>query len=206
MKLLENSATPSALRVAIFLNELGVEVERQQVDTRAAENRTPEFLAKAPNGLIPVLELDDGTCICESVAICRYFDAITPNDKALFGSTPLEQAQVEMWQRIIELQGLVPAFQAFRNLTGFFSDRETCVKSWGEESQKRVKAFLPVVDKQLSIHPWIAGERFSVADITLWTLCRFLPRLELQVDAELPALHNWLDTMASRPSISKTSA
>jgi len=206
MKLLENSATPSALRVAIFLKELGVEVERQQVDTRGAENRTPEFLKRAPNGLIPVLELDDGTCICESLAICRYFDAITPNDKSLFGSTPLEQAQVEMWQRIIELQGLVPAFQAFRNLTGFFSDRETCVKSWGEESQKRVQAFLPVVDRQLSKQTWIAGEHFSVADITLWVLCRFLPRLELQVSNELPALQKWLDTMASRPSIEETSA
>jgi glutathione S-transferase len=201
MKLLENSATPSALRVAIFLKELGVEVERQQVDTKGAENRTKTFLQKAPNGLIPVLELDDGTCICESLAICRYFDAITPNDKALFGDTPLEQARVEMWQRIVELQGLVPAFQAFRNLTGFFSDRENCVKSWGEESQKRVNAFLPVVDQQLSTHSWVAGEHFSIADITLWVLCRFLPRLELQVDDSLPNLQKWLSQMAKRPSV-----
>lgn len=201
MKLLENSATPSARRVAIFLHELGIEVERVHVDIRGAENRTAAFMDKAPNGLIPVLELDDGTHICESLAICRYFDAGTPNDKALFGLTPLEQAQVEMWQRIVELQGIVPAFQAFRNLSGFFSDRETCIQAWGEESRQRLAQFLPVVDKQLSLHNWLAGERFSVADITLWVLCGFLERLELSVDDSLPYLQRWHQQMAQRPSV-----
>jgi len=201
MKLLENSATPSARRVAIFLNELGIEIERVNVDIRGAENRTDAFMDKAPNGLIPVLELDDGTHICESLAICRYFDASTPNDKALFGSSPLEQAQVEMWQRIVELQGIVPAFQAFRNLSGFFSDRETCIQAWGEESRQRLAQFLPVVDKQLSRQTWLAGERFSVADITLWVLCSFLDRLELAVDDSLPHLKRWHQQMAQRPSV-----
>ncbi|MGB2131295.1 MAG: glutathione S-transferase family protein [Marinobacterium sp.] len=201
MKLLENSATPSARRVAIFLNELGIEIERVNVDIRGAENRTDAFMDKAPNGLIPVLELDDGTHICESLAICRYFDASTPNDKALFGSSPLEQAQVEMWQRIVELQGIVPAFQAFRNLSGFFSDRETCIQAWGEESRQRLAQFLPVVDKQLSKQTWLAGERFSVADITLWVLCSFLDRLELAVDDSLPHLKRWHQQMAQRPSV-----
>lgn len=201
MKLLENSATPSARRVAIFLNELGIEIERVNVDIRGAENRTDAFMDKAPNGLIPVLELDDGTHICESLAICRYFDASTPNEKALFGSSPLEQAQVEMWQRIVELQGIVPAFQAFRNLSGFFSDRETCIQAWGEESRQRLAQFLPVVDKQLSKQTWLAGERFSVADITLWVLCSFLDRLELAVDDSLPHLKRWHQQMAQRPSV-----
>jgi len=201
MKLLENSATPSARRVAIFLNELGIEIERVNVDIRGAENRTDAFMDKAPNGLIPVLELDDGTHICESLAICRYFDASTSNDKALFGSSPLEQAQVEMWQRIVELQGIVPAFQAFRNLSGFFSDRETCIQAWGEESRQRLAQFLPVVDKQLSRQTWLAGERFSVADITLWVLCSFLDRLELAVDDSLPHLKRWHQQMAQRPSV-----
>ncbi|MBV0932863.1 glutathione S-transferase family protein [Marinobacterium weihaiense] len=201
MKLLENSATPSARRVAIFLNELGLEVEREHVDIKGAENRTPTFMEKAPNGLIPVLALDDGTWICESVAICRYFDAITPNDKALFGSTPLEQARVEMWQRILELQGVVPAFQAFRNLSGFFSDRENCIKAWGEESRQRLAQFLPVLDAQLGKCTWVAGEYFSIADITAWVLCGFLERLELAVDDSLPHLQRWHQQMAQRPSV-----
>ncbi|MBP0048353.1 glutathione S-transferase [Marinobacterium sp. AK62] len=201
MKLLENSATPSAMRVAIFLKELGIEVEREQVDTRAAENRTEAFLEKAPNGLIPVLELDDGTHICESVAICRYFDASNENDKALFGRTPLEQARVEMWHRIVELQGVVPAFQAFRNLTGFFSDRENCVKAWGEESRERLANFLPVVDKHLGKHEWMAGDHFTIVDITLWVLCGFLGRLDLAVDESLPNLQRWHQQMSQRPSV-----
>ncbi len=201
MKLLENSLTPSAVRVAIFLKELGIEIERVQVDTKGAENRTESFLEKAPNGQIPVLELDDGTHICESVAICRYFDATNPNELALFGRTPLEQAQVEMWHRIVELQGVVPAFQAFRNLTGFFSDRENCVKAWGEESRDRLASFLPVVDKQLGKTQWIAGEHFSIADITLWVLCGFLGRLELNIDDSLTNLKRWHQQMAQRPSV-----
>lgn len=201
MKLLENSLTPSAVRVAIFLKELGIEIERVQVDTKGAENRTESFLEKAPNGQIPVLELDDGTHICESVAICRYFDATNPNELALFGRTPLEQAQIEMWHRIVELQGVVPAFQAFRNLTGFFSDRENCVKAWGEESRDRLASFLPVVDKQLGKTQWIAGEHFSIADITLWVLCGFLGRLELNIDDSLTNLKRWHQQMAQRPSV-----
>lgn len=201
MKLLENSATPSARRVAIFLNELGIEVERENVDIRGAENRTEAFMDKAPNGLIPVLELDDGTHICESVAICRYFDAITPNDKGLFGHSPLEQAHVEMWHRIVELQGVVPAFQAFRNLSGFFSDRENCVKAWGEESKERLAQFLPVLDKQLSKTQWVSGEHFSIVDITAWVLCGFLDRLELVIDDSLPNLKRWHEQMAQRPSV-----
>ncbi|MDP5290912.1 glutathione S-transferase [Oceanimonas sp. CHS3-5] len=201
MKIHHKAGTPSSKRVNIFLRELGIEIESVEVDLRAGENRSAAFREKAPNGLIPVLELDDGTCICESLAICRYLDATTPNNKALFGRTPLEQAQVEMWQRIVELQGLVPAFQAFRNLSGFYSDRENCIKEWGEESRQRLKQFLPVLDTQLGKHTWLAGEHFSVADITAWVLCGFMQNLELTVDDSLPHLKRWHQQMAQRPSV-----
>ncbi|GAA0783844.1 glutathione S-transferase family protein [Marinobacterium sediminicola] len=201
MKLHEKATTPSAQRVHIFMRELGIDIDRVDVDIRAAENRSEAFMEKAPNGLIPVLELDDGTWICESVAICRYLDAITPNELALFGNTPLEQAQVEMWQRILEFQGVVPAFQAFRNISGFFSDRETCIKEWGEESRKRLIAFLPTLDRQLSQHPWIAGERYSIADITAWILCGFLSRLDIELDDTLSNLKRWHQQMSQRPSV-----
>ncbi len=203
MRLHEKAGTPSAERVNIFLRELGIELERVDVDIRSAENRSEAFMDKAPNGLIPVLELEDGTHICESVAICRYIDAINPNGLALFGQTPLELAKVEMWQRILEFQGVVPAFQAFRNLSGFFSDRETCIQEWGEESRQRLNAFLPTLDKQLGKHSWVAGEHFSIADITLWVLCGFLGRLEIELGEHLPNLQRWHAQMAQRPSVQK---
>ncbi len=201
MKLYENAATPSSQRVEIFLRELGLEIERVKVNLRGGEHKTPAFLEKAPNGLTPMLELDDGTCLCESVAICRYLDGITPNDKGLFGSTPLQQAQVEMWQRMLELQGVVPAFQAFRNLSGRFVTVETCVEAWGEVSRERLLAFLPVLDKQLGKHDWIAGEQFSIADITLWVLYGFLSWLEITPDPALTHLQRWHEQMAQRPSV-----
>ncbi|WMC11635.1 glutathione S-transferase family protein [Oceanimonas pelagia] len=201
MKLHHKTGTPSAQRVTIFLRELGMDIESVEVDIRGGENRSAAFREKAPNGLIPVLELDDGTCICESLAICRYLDATTPNNKALFGRTALEQAQVEMWQRMVELQGLVPAFQAFRNLSGVYQDREHCIKEWGEESRHRLKQFLPVLDAQLGKQPWVAGEHFSVADISAWVLCGFMQRLELTLDDRLPHLKRWHQQMARRHSV-----
>ena len=150
MKLYELAPTPSARRVSIFLAEKGIEVPRVNVDIRGGENLSAEFKAKSVNGRIPLLELDDGSYLCESVAICRYLDEIHPSERSLFGNTPLERAKVEMWQRIIELQGLMVGFQAFRNLSGVYKDRENCVESWGVESRQRVIDFLPSLDKQLN--------------------------------------------------------
>ncbi|MGU3846425.1 glutathione S-transferase N-terminal domain-containing protein, partial [Vibrio diabolicus] len=97
------------------------------------------------NGKVPLLELEDGTTICESVAICRYLDEAFENNLALFGANQLERAQVEMWHRVVEFQGLYAAFQAFRNITAIYEDRERCVKEWGEESNQRVQEFLPLL-------------------------------------------------------------
>ncbi|NAW63662.1 glutathione S-transferase family protein, partial [Photobacterium halotolerans] len=161
MKIYELAPSPSARRVSIFLAEMGIDVERVSIDIRGGENLSDAFQAKSQNGLIPVLELDDGTTISESVAICRYFDEAYPNEHSLFGNTPLEKAQVEMWQRIVELKGLFVAMQAFRNITGVYKDRETCVESWGEVSRQRLIAFLPVLDKRLSESAFVAGDTFT---------------------------------------------
>lgn len=141
MKLYETAMTPSCRRVSIFLKELGIDVERVQVDVRGGENLSDTFKSKSLNGKVPLLELDEGTTLCESVAICRYFDLTYPNTHKLFGDSALEQAQVEMWHRVVEFQGLYAGFQAFRNLSGIYKDREHCVYAWGEESKARVAAF-----------------------------------------------------------------
>ncbi|HIF9369004.1 TPA: glutathione S-transferase [Photobacterium damselae] len=201
MKIFELNATPSAKRVNIFLAEKGIEIERVNVDIRAGENLSHNFKAKSINGQIPVLELDDGTTICESIAICRYFDALHPDANSLFGDTPTQKAQIEMWQRVVELQGLFVAFQAFRNITGIFSDRENCMKEWGQESRQRLIAFLPKLEQQLSTEPYIAGQLYSIADITTYVLLDFIENLDIYIDETTPNLQAWRQRLSQRTAI-----
>lgn len=201
MKLYELAPAPSARRVAIFLKEKGIEIERVPVDIRGGENLRNAFSAKSANGRIPVLELDDGTTICESVAICRYIDQAFPSEHGLFGSSPLEQAQVEMWHRIVELEGLFVAFQAFRNITGIYSDRERCVETWGEEAKQRVLEFLPKLNKRLTETPYVAGDFFSVVDITAFVMVGFIANLGIEIDNSLPAIQSWYQKISNRPSV-----
>ena len=126
MKLYE-SPSPNARRVHIFMAEKGIDCERVAVDIRGGENLSADYKAKNPAGRVPLLELDDGTCIGESVAICRYLEALNPEPN-LFGTQPIEIAQIEMWQRRSELNFMMNVANAFRNITGFFKDRETPVK------------------------------------------------------------------------------
>ncbi len=201
MKLYELAPTPSARRVSIFLAEKGITIPRVNVDLRGGENLNPEFKAKSLNGRIPLLELDDGSYLCESIAICRYLDELYPSENSLFGNTPQARAQVEMWQRIVELQGLMVAFQAFRNLTGVYKDRETCVEAWGVESRQRVIAFLPTLEQQLAKSAHVAGDSFSIADITAYVFISFIKNLDIQVDDSLPHIQAWFNALAQRPAI-----
>ncbi|AUD59752.1 glutathione S-transferase [Shewanella sp. Pdp11] len=201
MKLYELAPTPSARRVSIFLAEKGIDIPRVNVDIRGGENLSAEFKSKSLNGRIPLLELDDGSYLCESIAICRYLEEIHPSVNSLFGNTPLERAKIEMWQRIIELQGLMVGFQAFRNLSGVYKDRENCVESWGVESRQRVIDFLPTLDQQLSTSPFVAGDEFSIADISAYVFISFIKNLDIEVTDNLPHLKAWLNTMAQRPAI-----
>ncbi|GAB3526792.1 glutathione S-transferase family protein [Photobacterium alginatilyticum] len=201
MKIYELGPAPSARRVSIFLAEKGIDVERQQVDIRGGENLSETFRAISLNGQIPVLELDDGTTICESVAICRYFDEAFPTEQSLFGNSALEKAQIEMWQRLVELRGLLVAMQAFRNISGIYQDRENCITAWGEESRQRLVDFLPTLEKQLSKTTYVAGDNFSIADITAVILCDFMKNLEIHIDENLPNLQRWYQLVSTRPSV-----
>ncbi|MGF1704053.1 glutathione S-transferase [Photobacterium makurazakiensis] len=204
MKIYELAPTPSAKRVSFFLAEKGIDVERESINVREGENLTEAFQALSVNGRIPVLELDDGTTICESIAICRYFEELYPEKAALFGETALEKAQIEMWQRIVELQGLFVAFQAFRNITAIYSDRETCIEAWGQESRQRVIDFVPTLEKQLASNEYIAGDKYSVADITAFVLMGMLAALEVATD-DYPNLQAWKSRIAERPAIQSMS-
>ncbi|EGQ7938877.1 glutathione S-transferase [Vibrio vulnificus] len=199
MKLYETEMTPSCRRVTLFLAEIGASVERVQLNVREGDNLKPEFLQKSVNGKVPMLELDDGTTLCESVAICRYFDEIHLNEMALFGRDALEKAQVEMWHRVVEFQGLYAAFQAFRNITAIYQDRETCVEAWGVESKKRVEAFLPVLEKRLSESTYVATEHFTIVDITAFIFVTFAVKgLELAVFEQFSHIQKWYEQVSNR--------
>ncbi|BDY04846.1 glutathione S-transferase [Ferrimonas sp. YFM] len=198
MKIHQTAPTPNCLRVSLYLAEAGLEVPRQEVNIRDGENLSDEFRRLSANGHVPVLELDDGDTICESLAICRYFEALNPT--GLFGTSPLEQAKVEMWTRIIEHQGLIPAFQAFRNLSGVYADRERCVEAWGEESRKRLDEFLPKLEARLGESPYLAGDRFTLADITAWALFAFMDRVKFSMAQTFPNIERWRAAVAARPA------
>lgn len=202
MKLYETAMTPSCKRVNIFLKEIGGDVERVALNVRDGDNLADSFKQKSVNGKVPVLELDDGTTICESVAICRYFDEEFSNDLNLFGGNQRERAQVEMWHRVVEFQGLYAAFQAFRNISAIYKDRENCVKEWGEESKSRVLTFLPVLDKRLGESEFIASDQYTIVDITGYIFVGFaINALQMDVFATSPNIARWFEEISAREAL-----
>ncbi|XOV83135.1 MAG: glutathione S-transferase family protein [bacterium] len=197
---LHESPSPNARRVHIFMAEKGIDCERVTVDIRGGENLSPEYLAKNPGGRVPMLELDDGTFIGESIAICRYLEGLYPQP-CLFGDTPLSSAQIEMWQRRVELNLLMDVAGAFRNLSGVFKDRETCVKEWGEVCAAKIPGTLMMFENQLANSTYLAGEAFSVADITLIVTLDFAHRVKVITFPDLPHITRWTQLVNARPSI-----
>ena len=199
---LHESPSPNARRVTVFMAEKGIECDRVSVDIRAGENISPEYLVKNPAGRVPVLELDDGTFISESIAICRYLEGIQPEPN-LFGLDARESAMVEMWQRRVELNLFLEIAGAFRNITGFFKDRETCVAEWGQVCAEKAPKALQMFDDQLSDSEYLAGPRFTVADLSLAITLDFAEMVKV---APLPTLENverWRSNIIKRPSFVK---
>ncbi|MEM8768284.1 MAG: glutathione S-transferase family protein [Pseudomonadota bacterium] len=203
MKLFEAQGTPNARRVHIFMAEKGIELPREAVDLRGGENIGEAFKAKNPFGRIPVLELDDGTCIAESVAICRYFEGTNP-EPPLFGTDTLNQAQVEMWNRRAEIGFLMNVAMAFRNLTGFFKDREKVSQEWGAISQEVAADSIRLFDAHLADSEFLAGDSLSIADITLCCAYDFGRAVKVELPDDLPNLSRWHETLSARPSFSAT--
>ena len=192
--------SPNALRVEIFMQEKGIEpFASQTYDLRSGDNLSAEFRQMNPFGRVPVLELDDGTFLAESVAICRYLEGLHP-EPALFGSTPLELAQVEMWNRRAELNFMLPAASSFRNLSGFFKDREKICEEWGLISAEVAAAALAVFDEHLASSTFLAGDAFSVADITFAIAVNFAERVQVDLPYDLPNIARYRQAIAARPS------
>jgi glutathione S-transferase len=200
MKIFDGGKAPNPRRVQIFLKEKGIDVERVELDINALEQKSEAFEKLNPMMTLPVLQLDDGTVIAETIAICRYFEEIQP-DPPLFGVGAIGKAHVEMWQRRLELNFLLPVAFAFRHLHPAAKVLESeQVEQWGKLNQARAIKFMTMLDKELSSRPFIVGEKFSVADITGLVACQFLKPARIQMPEELRHLDCWLKEVSSRPS------
>ncbi len=199
MKLHDSAMAPNPRIVRIYLAEKGIEVPTVQVDLAKAENRQPEYLAKNPMGGVPMLELDDGTYIAETIAICRYFEAQQP-DPPLFGTDPKDQAVVEMWRRRMELEVASPIMQTFRNTHDFFKGRIPQVAEWGEVMREAATKRLAWLDSVLAEREWIAGERFTIADITAMVGIDFGRPSKIRIADDQKNLARWHEAVSSRAS------
>lgn len=187
----QSGRAPSPRRVRIFIAEKAIDVDVIKMELHK-ENRTDEFRKKNPMGNLPVLELDDGTCLSESMAICRYLEEISP-EPALFGSTPVEKAIVEMWNRRSELGFYLPIEYA-----GGFLGEEVAANA-----RKRVARMLSLFDAELATRQYIVGPAFSVADITTKVAIDFGVRFNgIVLPDDLTHFQRWHSETESRTSAS----
>jgi glutathione S-transferase len=199
----DKNPAPNPRKVRIFLAEKGMEVERVRVAILKREHKAPEFVKKNSLGQLPVLELDDGTVIAESVAICRYLEALRPKP-ALFGETPLEQALIEMWIRRAEFRLWAPMGQVWIN-----ADPRTAVvnpnqfKDYGEHNKTIVGRNMKWLDGELGDgREFMAGPRYSMADIVLLSGLDFCSFIGLDIPRECEHLRAWHTRVSARPSAS----
>jgi glutathione S-transferase len=197
--LYDSSFAPNPRRVRIFLAEKNVEVPIQQIDIGKAENRESPYIDKNPLAGLPMLELDDGTCIAESVAICRYFEEKHP-DPPLMGVEAVDRAVVEMWNRRMEFELLQTIAGVFRHTHEFFKGRVNQVPEYGEACRLAAPAKLEWLDRELADRPFIAGPRYTIADITALCSIDFGRVSDIQVAPELKNLSRWYEAVSSRPS------
>ena len=192
---------PNPRRVRIFLAEKGVTLPIEAVDLGAQAHKTTEYRAVNPMQRLPALMLDDGTVIAESIAICRYIEALHPAPP-LFGEGAREQALVEMWQRRVEFHLLTVVSHAFRHLHPAMAELEVPqVAAWGEANKPRALEFLTFLNGELARRPYVAGDRYSVADITAVVAIDFMKPARLTVPDGLGDLQRWYREVAARPAV-----
>jgi glutathione S-transferase len=200
MKLYNSNLAPSPRRVRIFLAEKGVSIPYVEVDLAKLDHRRPEFSALNPFETIPILELDDGTRIAETIAICRYIEALWPEPN-LLGVTALEQATIEMWQRQLEWRLLFPIAQVVRHSHPKMAEMENPqVPDWAAVNRPRALHAMAIVDEALRDRPFIAGDRFTVADITGLVALDFAKSARTAIPPELVHLNRWREALTMRPS------
>ena len=199
MLLYDSKLAPNPRRVRIFLAEKGITVPTVQVDLGKGESRKSPYIDKNPLGGVPLLELDDGTCIAESVAICRYFEETQPNPP-LLGTDARDQAVVEMWQRRMELELFRFVTGCFQNTHEFFKGRIEQVPAYGEVCRTNGRRRLAWLDRELASRRFVAGDRYTIADITALCAIDFGRIVDIRIAPEQKFLARWHEVVSSRPS------
>ena len=199
MKLYDFVGAPNPKRVRVYLAEKGLKVPTEQVNILSGDNRKPEFLAKNPMGGLPVLQLDDGTYLSESLAIIEYLEDLNPTPP-MVGTTPAERGRVRSLERIAELSILGRVAQVFQNSHPFFAGRIKQSPDAAENGRNMLKGALRILDKMVGKGPFVAGARPSIADCTLYAAFDFAQFAGVPIDPECGNLQKWYAGFKERPS------
>ena len=202
MKLYNNEMANSPRKVRMFIAEKNIsDIKIINIDPMSGEHKTPEYRAIAPNSRIPALELDDGTVIMESTAICRYLESLYPEPN-LFGESAIEIASIEMWQARIYNELMIPLAMAFRHLHPGMSNMEIQNKDYGETQKSIGIKSLKYFDTVLSESKFVAGDRFTFADIQMITTTDFFIGLNRLSMGDYPEIKRHFNLMSERSSFS----
>ena len=208
MMLYTFSLAPSPQRVEIFMKEKGINIPSETVDMMKQEQLSDNYKEINPRATLPALVLDDGTVISEVVAICRYLEISNPDTPLLLGEDAKQQALIGEWDHRLESEFLLPIADALRNQGDGFKGRALPgvldieqIPQLVTRSIKRIKAFLEILDKQLSDNKFVAGDTFSMADITAYVGISFAVWVQISVPEELKNINRWFDEISKRNSL-----
>lgn len=204
MKFYDCTTAPSPRRVRMFLAEKGIEIETIDVDLASGEQLSDAFRAINPDCVVPVLQLDDGSYLTEVVAICQYLEELHP-EPALLGSTPEERARVSMWNAKVEQQGLLAVMEALRNFAKGFRGRAVAgpvayeqIPELAERGRERVLQFFERLEEHLADSRYLAGDRFSMADITAQVFVDFARWIKVDIPDQCTSVQLWYDDVSAR--------
>ncbi|MCC7183913.1 MAG: glutathione S-transferase N-terminal domain-containing protein [Rhodocyclaceae bacterium] len=206
MKFYDCATAPSPRRVRIFIAEKGLDIPVEQVDLGTGAQMSAAFRAKNPLCTVPVLELDDGSCLGESVAICDYLEALFP-EPALFGRTPKEHALTLMWTHWVEDLGFAAVAEVFRNSAKGFKGRALPgpenleqIPALVERGRQRIDFFYRFLDQALADRAYLIGEVYTFADISALVVVEFAQRVKLAMPESCTTLAEWYRRVAARPA------
>lgn len=190
---------PNPRRVRIFLAEKGVDLPETTVNMMKREHKSSEFRAKNSMGQLPALELDDGTCISETVAICRYFEETNP-EPPLFGRTAVEKALVDQWIRRVEFAVMMPVGNFWRHAHPYTAALLNQFKEFGESNKETYVGAQKYLDRELEGREFLVGDSYTMADICLLSTVDFAEWIGLPVEDQFKYLTAWRERVKARPS------